>query len=208
MNGNASAFVFEIFVQSGYSDLEFSSITNTLITANQITNRNLFDWQIVTDTPSLVKGLGGTIVRAAPAIPDHDLCDCMIVVGANNKTPEMWLRRLRSMQRKRAPVILLSNAATAYIKSLKSKDRLVTTHWKDIEALREIGYYPELTSHLFELSDGVITSAGFTSTIDVLISIIADFLAPHEVAELSTLHPCTRPPWHSPLRMNGVGSTK
>jgi len=177
---------FEIFVQRGFSELELASVTTTLQAANKIRADRLFEWQFVSDEPGLVKGSSGVLVRAVPSIPDHALADWMIVLGSDNPKTNTWLKRARTMQRHGLPTILLSGAATAYIKATKITDGAITTHWRDAAFLHETGYYPRLTSRFSEKSGGIITSAGLGSTSELLIGIIAEFMAPHEIAELGS----------------------
>ncbi len=179
-----SLFRFELFVQAGFSELELASVTETLQIANGLGSADRFSWNFISDQPGMVKGSAGMLVQAGPAIPDHMLADWMIVIGAKRQQPEVWLKRLRSMQRNNLGVALLSSAATAYIRHTKKTAGAVTTHWRDFHVLSETGDYPQLTSRLSENSGGVVTSAGAASTAELVIALIAEQLAPHEVAEL------------------------
>lgn len=187
-NGNAgnaqSRVSFELFVQAGFSELELASVTETLQIANGFGSVDRFSWSFVSDQPGLIKGSAGMLVQADPAIPNHGLSDWMIVIGSTRLRPEAWLKRLRSMQRNNLGVALLSSAATAYIQNTNVTSGNVTTHWRDFHVLYETGDYPQLTSRLSEKSGGVVTSAGAASTPELIIALIAEFLSPHEVAEL------------------------
>ncbi len=176
----------EIFVQNGFSELELASVTTTLQTANGIRSDSFFKWLFVSDQPGLVKGSSGVLVRAAPAIENHALADWMIVIGSEKPETDVWLKRVRYMQRQGLMTILLSGAATAYIKATKITDGAVTTHWRDNSILHETGYYPRLTSRFSEKSGGVITAAGLGSTTELVIGLIAEFMSPHEIAELGS----------------------
>ncbi len=174
----------EIYVNKGFSDLELAAITHTLSTANDILAQDTFSWRFVSDTPGFVNGETGTIVRAEPAIDNHGFSDLMVVIGGKSASKASWLRRTRAMQRKALPVVLLSNAATGYIKEAKSPVGKVTTHWRDIATLEETGYYPNLTSRFSESSDGIITAAGVGATSELIIGLIAPLLDSPQVAEL------------------------
>jgi len=155
--------VFELFVSKGFCGFELAAVTHVLRCANALMTRDLFEWRFVSDKPGLVTGKDGMLVRAEPAIPDHGFGDAMIVVGGNT-TAEAWLPRLRAMQRRSLPVVLLSDAATAYI--------------------RETGYFPNLTSRFAERSDGVVTAAGAGATAELVIGLIAPWMQSTQVAEL------------------------
>ncbi len=174
----------ELFVSAGFCDLELASITHTLNTANDILARTTFTWRFVSDTPGFVSGACGMMVRAEPAIEDHGFSDVMIVVGCVKAGQTPWLRRARAMQRKALPVVLLSDAATGYIRSTKSPAGKLTTHWRDLATLAETGYHPNLTARFSENSDGIITGAGSGATSELVIGLIAPLLESVQVAEL------------------------
>jgi|TARA_B110000211_G_scaffold185803_1_gene210855 transcriptional regulator GlxA family with amidase domain len=185
-NREPKTLAFEIFVQHGFSEFELASITTTLQAANKIGFCNLFSWRFASDTPGLVKGATGGFVRADPSIPDHGLADWMIVVGSNRPNIHTWLKRTRSMSRRGLVTVLLSGAATAYIKATKITEGAITTHWCDAVVLRETDYYPQLTSRFSEKSGHIITAAGSGSTTELVVGLISKFMAPNEIFELAS----------------------
>ncbi len=179
-----AGLIFELFVETGFDEFELSGITRTLSLANAIHPDAPFSWRFTSNNPGMVSSANDLIVRAEPAIPDYGFSDVMIVIGGTQIDPTAWLARLRAMQRKGLSVVLLSDAATAYIKSSQRLEGRVTTHWRDIEMLSEIGYYPNLSSRLSENSSGVITAAGVGATTDLIIGLLAPYLTAPTVAEL------------------------
>ena len=175
---------FDIFVGAGFNGYETSAITETLSRANQICSDPLFKWRFVSDKPGLIEGANGMLVRGEPAINDHALPDVMIVVGGRGSIAKGWMRRLRQMQRKALSVVLLSDAATAYISGTQTATGHVTTHWHDAAQLNETGYYPNLTNALSEKSDGIITACGGGATVELVIGLVANALEASQVAEL------------------------
>ena len=185
-DGKLKILVFEIFVQNGFSEFELASVTTTIQAANKIRSSKLFEWRFVSDTPGFVTGATGGFVRASPSVPDHGLADWMIVIGSERPNVDTWLKRVRSMRRNGLVTVLLSGAATAYIKATKITEGAITTHWRDAIVLKETDYYPELTFRFSEKSGHIITSAGSGSTTELVIGLISEFLAPHEIAELAS----------------------
>ena len=174
---------FEIFVSPGFCELEVSHITHTLRMANAMLAQPVFSWRCVSDAPGFVRGLTDMIVEAAPAFEDVVLPHTMIVVGGAMPEDPAWMRRLRAMQRKMLPVVLLSDAATRYIRAAGPSGR-ITTHWRDAMQLAETGYYPNLSNSFSEKSSGVVTAAGGTATAELMIGLIAPFLTASQVAQL------------------------
>ncbi len=191
--------VFELFVQEGFCDLELASVITTLRYANELRARDQFHWRFVSDQPGLISSAGGISVRADPAIPDYEMGDIMVVIGAKGGVAAPWLRRLRSMRRDGLPVVLLSDAASAYIRETPKIGGPVTTHWRDAMLLAESGDYPQLTSQFAVSHRGVTTAAGAGATVELILGIIAKILPAHEIAELcnllliSELRPAERP---------------
>jgi transcriptional regulator GlxA family with amidase domain len=181
---SAQPLKVEIFVSEGFSALEVASITRTLDLANQITHSDVIGRRYVSDTPGFVSGSGDMIVRAEPAIEDYGFSQVMIVVGGSGVNADSWLKRARQMQRKGLVVVLLSDAATAYIRATHAPSGQVTTHWHDAAILNEAGYYPALTDRLSEKSDGIITAAGAGATAELMIGLLAAHLDARQMAEL------------------------
>ncbi|MFK7877581.1 MAG: GlxA family transcriptional regulator [Paracoccaceae bacterium] len=178
---------FEILVAKGYCDHEVSGITHTLAQANTVLRQALFQTRFLSYFPGLVASRGGQIARAEPVIDGHGFSDVMIVVGGTGLDLADWMVRVRQMQRQARRVVLLSDAATRYIKTKKSGSGLVTTHWKQADMLRETGYFPDLTDRLAEHSGGVITAAGSAATPELVAGLISPYLDQVALAELAGL---------------------
>lgn len=174
----------EVFVQRGFDGAEFTSVTNTLEVANAIVGTARFTCRIISDMPGFVTGRAQVLVRAEPAIEGHGHADVLVVLGGSHVQRDSWIRRVRAMQRMSRPVVLLSDAATEFIRTTDSPRGKVTTHWRDIAVLKEQGYHPNLTTRLSEQTNGVTTAAGGGATVELVIGLIAHRLDPIELAEL------------------------
>ena len=137
-----------------------------------------FRWKFVSDRPGLIESRGGLIIRAEPVVFDDYLGDFLVIVGGDQVNHKAWSQRVRAMQQRKNPVVLLSDAATAYIKAARYSEQKVTTHWQDVRVLEESGCYPHLTGRYAENSEGIITSAGVNYTTELTIGLISDFLSP------------------------------
>ncbi|WP_297781336.1 helix-turn-helix domain-containing protein [uncultured Roseovarius sp.] len=175
---------FEIFVQRRFCDLELASVIHTLQTANMVHGAPHFGWRVISDRPGLVQGGGVCLVRAEPVIPNHCLADFLIVIASNTANPAVWMARIRSMRRLGRSVILLADAATAFIARTQVETGAVTTHWADAVALRETQDQPRLTENLSEFSNGIITAAGRAATAELVIGLLARELPVSEITEI------------------------
>jgi len=164
-----------------------AAISTVLQLGNHVLRKKKFIWKFSSDKPGLVAGSTGTIVRAEPVQLDHGFCDVLIVVGAERQISEDWFKRVRSMQRRGFLSVLLSSAATSYIRSHHSGDARVTTHWKDARMLIDSGFPDDITNTFAEKSGNIITSAGFGSAVDLTLDLIRKHLSTAELAELTNL---------------------
>lgn len=185
-NASDQGLRFEIFVSAGFNALEVASVSSVLAQANELVSERRFDWRYLSDTPGLLTGSQGMIVRAEPAVADHGFSDVMIMVGGRKRVGNDWIARVRGMKRAGRKVALLSDSATSYIESTGASNDKATTHWRDVLTLSEAGYYPNLTFNIAENTSGVITSAGQSSTLDLMIGLISDYLTGPQVAELAS----------------------
>lgn len=189
-------YTFEIYVGRGFAEYEAAAIVNTLRMGNEVLGGPVFHWRYVSETPGLLTGLCGMIIRAEPVVKDHEMADALIVVGGRSGVDADWLPRLRQMTRVAHTCVLLSDAATTYIKRTKSPIGKVTTHWRDVLSLMEAGDHPNLTTNLSEKSGGVITAAGTGATEELILSLIGSQFRTADLAELSNrlLLPLVRTP--------------
>ena len=185
-SSDESPVVFEVFVQNEFSDFEVSSVISTLSVANQVLTRERFRWTFISDSPGLVESRCGMMVRAEPAIFDHNLRDFLVVVGGNCIASEGWMPRVRAMQRRKRLVAVLSDAATSYIKGSRDTEKKVTTHWRDVQILEELGDYPNLSDSYAESHSGIVTSAGTNYTSELIIRLIAKYLSSTEYSEIGS----------------------
>lgn len=181
--GAQSACVFELFVSDGFCDVELAGIMQALRTANTILAQPVFSWRCVSDTPGILRSSNDMCIEADAVAEDVIAPHTMIVVGGRQSRGNTWMRRMRVMQRMALPVVLLSDAATAYIYAANPCGA-VTTQWRDAVQLAETGRYPALTTRFSEKSNGVITAAGGAATAELIIGLIAPLLSAAQVAEL------------------------
>ncbi|WP_152615694.1 GlxA family transcriptional regulator [Leisingera sp. ANG-M1] len=177
---------FEIYVRPGFSHLELSSVIAVLQAASALETGVHFTWQVASDLPGLVSSSSEILVRAEPAIGDQYLKDYLFVTGGRNCRGGNWMQRARAMQKLRRPVFLLSDAATAYIRSSARLSGPVTTHWQDARALAETGDYPTVSNRLAEENAGIFTCAGHAHTAEIVIRLLSGVLSPQDCAELTS----------------------
>ena len=83
----------EIYVGTGFCGYETTAIVEVLSRANTLLRVDMFSWRFVSQTPGLLKGKNGLLLRAEPAIDNYGYSDIMIVVGGASGAYGDWLKR-------------------------------------------------------------------------------------------------------------------
>lgn len=185
-DGEPRPLAIELFVQPEFSQLELASVTSLLKTANEVQRSIRFDWNFRSDTSGLIAS-GNFLVQAEPLTEGNVLKDCLIVVGGDRCNSRAWMKRIRAMQRHNRPVVLLSDAATEFVRTSPQNTHSATTHWRDIPVLTELGHCSGLSTRLAEHSNGVLTCAGRGHTLEVVFGMISGLLSAHERSEIASL---------------------
>ena len=168
-------FVFLLLEQ--FTMLSFSGAIEALRVANRQAGRPLYEWRLV--------GEGGTNVSASSGTPfllDGDLdevgrddtilvCGGLDVASASSKRVLNWLRR----EARRGATIggLCTAGHTLALAGLLDGKR-ATIHWENQDSFREEFPEVDLTKSVFIIDGNRYTTAGGTSSIDLMLKLIAD----------------------------------
>lgn len=187
---------YEIMVMPGFVALEVSAIADILRTTNRIAGAQVFSFHFSSDPGGMVEGSSGLSVQAA-AFDRLQKPDTMIAVGnrAARFLGRAAIRRIATLRRQGCRVVLLAEAAAEFIGQTKDASGPITTHWENRSALIETFVGAEIADTLAESHDGLITSAGMATTIDLMFSLMADALPAATLRNVAAvfLHDRTRP---------------
>jgi transcriptional regulator GlxA family with amidase domain len=180
----ARRFVFVLL--ENFTLLSFAAAVESLRIANRMAGKTLYEWQIV--------GEGGEIVYCSAGSgfkPDGDLgelqrddtaliCGGIDVQAATTKRVLGWLRR---EARKGAIMGGLCTAAYSLAKAGLLDGKKATIHWENQDSFSED--FPDviLTKSVFVVDGNRLTTAGGTSSIDLMLKLIAD----HHSEDLANL---------------------
>ncbi|WP_422073153.1 GlxA family transcriptional regulator [Tranquillimonas rosea] len=173
----------------GFSLLSFAGAIEVLRLANHISKRTLYDWKLLSD--------GGAPVRCAANLsytPDGDLeellredtvllCGGIDVGRAATKKMTNWLRR---EARRGVSIGGLCTAAHTMARAGLLDDKRATIHWENHDGFTEDFPDVSLTKSVYVLDGNRMTTAGGTSSIDLMLKLVArdngEELA-HEIAD-------------------------
>jgi len=167
-------FVFVLLEE--FTMLCFSAAVESLRIANRMSGRDLYTWVLMSESGAPVRCSAGI-----EFVVQHELIDVsrddtvMICGGVNIKTASSkkivnWLRR----ESRRGPLMAgLCTAGYTLAKAGLLDGKRATIHWENQDSFIEEFEEVELTKSVFVVDGNRITTAGGTSSIDLMLKLIA-----------------------------------
>ncbi|MEX0311078.1 MAG: GlxA family transcriptional regulator [Tateyamaria sp.] len=168
-------FVFVLL--DNFTLLCFSAALESLRIANRMAGRELYTWQIIGEGGDVAMCSAGTTFKLDGDLEELSRDDIVMICGgidvqaATTKKLLGWLRR---EARKGVPVAGLCTAAYSLAKAGLLDGRRATIHWENQDSFAEEFQEVELTKSVFVIDDKRLTTAGGTSSIDLMLKLIAD----------------------------------
>jgi len=168
-------FVFVLL--SKFSMLSFASAVECLRIANRMSQRNLYGWTLIGEGGESVTCSAGTSFQLEGDLGDlrRDdvvlLCSGLHVKAATSKKLLGWLRR---EARKGLKVGGLCTGAYVLARAGLLDGKKATIHWENSDSFIEEFDEIELTKSVFVIDGNRMTTAGGTSSIDLLLKLIAN----------------------------------
>tara|TARA_B100001057_G_scaffold388299_1_gene395691 strand:+ start:40 stop:1044 length:1005 start_codon:yes stop_codon:yes gene_type:complete len=168
---------FVFVLMENFTLLSFSSALDALRIANRMSGKRLYDWTFIGENEEFVSCSAGTQFKLDnPLIELHRddtilLCGGTAIQESTTKKLIGWLRR----EARRGLIIGgLCTAAYPMAKAGLLDDKKATIHWENQDSFTEEFLEVELTKTVFVCDGNRYTTAGGTSSIDLLLKIIAD----------------------------------
>ena len=168
-------FVFVLL--DNFSLLSFAGALDALRIANMMGERELYRWTVVGEDGASVNASSGTVFQVDGDLPELSRDDLVFLVGGINiqdATTKRILNWLRRESRKGPLIGGLCTAAYTLAKAGLLDGKRATLHWQNQDSFSEEFPEVELTKSVF-IVDGIrVTTAGGTSSIDLMLKLIAD----------------------------------
>ena len=168
-------FVFVLI--ENFTLLSFSSALDALRIANRMSGKKLYDWTFIGENEEFVSCSAGTQFKIDNSLVELHRDDTILLCGgtaiqeSTSKKLIGWLRR----EARRGLIIGgLCTAAYPMAKAGLLDDKKATIHWENQDSFAEEFLEVELTKTVFVCDGNRYTTAGGTSSIDLLLKIIAD----------------------------------
>ena len=168
-------FVFVLLDQ--FTLLCFSAAIESLRIANRMAGHEVYSWRVIGEGGGTAECSAGTVFQLDADLDELGRDDVIMVCGgidvqtATTKRLLAWLRReaWRGVQ-----VAGLCTAAYSLAKAGLLDGKKATIHWENQDSFSEEFQEVELTKSVFVIDGPRLTTAGGTSSIDLMLKLIAD----------------------------------
>jgi transcriptional regulator GlxA family with amidase domain len=168
-------FVFVLL--ANFSMLSFASAVEALRIANRMAGRKIYAWRTLAEGGSTINSSTGTTFQVDGDLEELGRDDRLLLCGgvdiqaATTKRLIGWLRR---EARKGLMVGGLCTAAYTLARAGLLDDKKATIHWENQDSFSEEFIETMLTKSVFVVDGNRVTTAGGTSSIDLMLKLIAD----------------------------------
>ena len=159
-----------------FSLLSFAGAVECLRIANRLSGQSIYSWSLTGDgggTKTCSAGIGFLVeddLGEPPREATILVCGGLDVDVASTKRVLNWLRR---EARRGAVIGGLCTGAHTLAKAGLLEDKRATIHWENADGFAEAWDDVELTKRVFSIDGNRLTTAGGTSSIDLMIRLIA-----------------------------------
>ncbi len=168
-------FVFVLL--DNFTLLSFASALDALRIANRMGEDKLYSWMIVGEGGDSVSCSAGTVFKVDSDLPELAREDTVLVCGGidvQKATTKRLLNWLRREARRGLAVGGLCTAAYTLARAGLLDGKRATIHWENQDSFSEEFEEVNLTKSVFVIDGNRLTTAGGTSSIDLMLKIIAD----------------------------------
>ena len=168
---------FVFVLMENFTLLSLSSALDALRIANRMSGKTLYEWTFIGENEGVVSCSAGTQFKLDNSLIELHRDDTVLLCGgtsiqeATTKKLIGWLRR---EARRGLTIGGLCTAAYPMAKAGLLDDKKATIHWENQDSFAEEFLEVELTKTVFVCDGNRYTTAGGTSSIDLLLKIIAD----------------------------------
>ncbi len=172
--GKPKHFVFVLLDK--FSLLSFASALDSLRIANRMANGTMYTWTLAGEGGVEVQCSAGTTFKLDSDLEELQRDDIILLCGgvdvqaATTKRVLNWLRR---EARKGLKIGGLCTAAYTLAKAGLLDGKRATIHWENSDSFAEEFDSVELTKSVFLIDGNRMTTAGGTSSIDLMLKMIA-----------------------------------
>jgi transcriptional regulator GlxA family with amidase domain len=173
--GAPKRFVFVLL--DNFSLLSFAAALDCLRIANRMAGQTLYSWVFVGEGGEWVQCSAGTRFQLDMGLEDLARDDTLLMCGGTDiqlATTKKLLSWLRREARRGLSVGGLCTAAYVMARAGLLDGKKATIHWENHDSFTEEFDEVELTKSVFVVDGNRMSTAGGTSSIDLMLKLIAD----------------------------------
>ena len=171
----ARRFVFVLL--DNFTLLSFASALESLRIANRMAGHEVYTWRIIGEGGETQSCSAGTAFKLDGDLDEVSRDDTVLVcsgIDVQDATTKRVLSWLRREARKGLMIGGLCTAAYTLAKAGLLDGRRATIHWENQDSFAEEFDEVNLTKSVFVVDHNRLTTAGGTSSIDLMLKLIAD----------------------------------
>ena len=168
-------FVFVLL--DNFTLLSFASALECLRIANRMLDEKVYSWMLIGEGGNTVSCSAGTEFKLDADLIELEREDTILVCGGINvakSTSKKLLSWLRREARKGMPLGGLCTAAYSLAKAGLLDGKRATIHWENQDSFIEEFEEVRLTKSVFVVDGNRLSTAGGTSSIDLMLKLIAN----------------------------------
>lgn len=168
---------FVFVLMEHFTLLSFSSALDALRIANRMSGKKLYDWTFIGENEEFVSCSAGTQFKLDTTLIELHRDDTILLCGGTTiqeSTTKKLIGWLRREARRGLVIGGLCTAAYPMAKAGLLDEKKATIHWENQDSFAEEFLEVELTKTVYVCDGNRYTTAGGTSSIDLLLKIIAD----------------------------------
>jgi transcriptional regulator GlxA family with amidase domain len=167
---------FAFVLLSNFTLLSFASAIECLRIANRMLGYQAYDWILIGEGGQTSTCSAGTEFKLDSDLAELSRDDTLVLCGGINiqeATTKRTLSWLRREARKAMPIVGLCTAAYTLARAGLLDGKKATIHWENQDSFIEEFDEVELTKSVFVVDGNRMTTAGGTSSIDLMLKLIA-----------------------------------
>ncbi len=167
-------FVFLLLPQ--FSLLSFASAMEVLRIANRMSRRELYTWSCIGDGAPAIRCSAGTMFQLDGDLGELAREDTVLICGGIDVQAATSRRLLNWVRREARRGIAIGGLCTAGYVMAKAgllDGRRATVHWENQDSFAEEFLEVTLTKSVFTVDGNRYTTAGGTSSIDLMLKLVA-----------------------------------
>ncbi len=168
---------FVFVLMQDFTLLSFASALDALRIANRMANKPLYEWLVIGEDGDTVNCSAGTSFKLDDDLIELKRDDMVMLCGGmkiRENTTKRLLNWIRREARKGLAFAGLCTAAYPLAKAGLMDGKRATIHWENQDSFSEEFDEVDLTKSVFVVDGKRMTTAGGTSSIDLLLKLIAD----------------------------------